>query len=189
MSERATLAFWAKAMSQIHSAGMSWPGFSYTDPEKRRLAAIANSVSDGRYLLFQAIGATLFIVLAALCIAGLFLPVLTALYPDPAQTPALAFVCLLAAVCALTLGFGIPLSMRVGAALVPAEPEDTALAAKMRRQIWRMTLIMCGVLVPGTLLFIAFNIQAGPLITALKWACLGLMVLSTWSARRLSTAR
>jgi hypothetical protein len=30
-------------------------------------------------------------------------------------------------------------------------------------------LIMCGALVPGVVFFIVYDIQAGPLITALKW--------------------
>ena len=44
-----------------------------------------------------------------------------------------------------------------------------ALAAKVRWQINRMMLIMCGALVPGVVFFIVYDIQAGPLITLLKW--------------------
>ena len=46
-----------------------------------------------------------------------------------------------------------------------ASPADAALAGKVSRQLWRMTVIMCGLLVPGMLLWIAYDIQGGPKIT------------------------
>jgi hypothetical protein len=58
------------------------------------------------------------------------------------------------------------------------EPGDAALAAKVSHQIIRMAVIMCGLLVPGVLLWIAFDIQGGPWITALKWLAIGLMGVS-----------
>ena len=58
------------------------------------------------------------------------------------------------------------------------QPGDAALAAKVAHQITRMTVIMCGLLVPGTLLWIAFDIQGGPMITAFKWLAVGLMAVS-----------
>ena len=61
------------------------------------------------------------------------------------------------------------------AQLRPA-PGDDALAAKVSWQINRMTLIMCGALVPGVLLFIAYDIHAGPLISVLKWLAAALML-------------
>ena len=48
----------------------------------------------------------------------------------------------------------------------------------MSWQINRIMLIMCGLLVPGILLFIAYDIQAGPIITALKWLAIALMGVS-----------
>lgn len=45
-------------------------------------------------------------------------------------------------------------------------------------------LIMCGLLVPGILLFIAYDIEAGPIITALKWLAIALMAVSTLAGIR-----
>jgi hypothetical protein len=117
-------------------------------------------------------------------VVGLFLPIMIALYPNPADTQALPFVLLLAATALLSIGLGLPVSMRIAvwASASPAmrarlveEPGDTALAAKAAHQITRMTVIMCGIFVPGTLLWIAFNIQGGPNITTLKWLAIVLM--------------
>ncbi|ESZ23676.1 hypothetical protein [Mesorhizobium sp. L2C084A000] len=49
----------------------------------------------------------------------------------------------------------------------------------MSWQINRIMLVMCGLLVPGILLFIAYDIQAGPIITVLKWLAIALMAVST----------
>ncbi len=51
----------------------------------------------------------------------------------------------------------------------------------MSWQINRIMLIMCGLLVPGILLFIAYDIQAGPIIAALKWLAIALMAVSTFT--------
>jgi hypothetical protein len=40
-------------------------------------------------------------------------------------------------------------------------------------------LIMCGILVPGMLVWIAYDIDAGPIITAIKWLAIALMAVST----------
>ncbi|MER9374846.1 hypothetical protein [Mesorhizobium sp. M0491] len=66
----------------------------------------------------------------------------------------------------------------VRAVLVPALG-DEALASKVSWQINRIMLVMCGLLVPGILLFIAYDIQAGPIITVLKWLAIALMAVST----------
>ena len=39
-------------------------------------------------------------------------------------------------------------------------------------------LVMCGLLVPGILLFIAYDIDAGPIITTLKWLAIVLIAVS-----------
>lgn len=184
----ARLAFWAKGMVSINNARMEWPGFSYSEAEWTRMRALSEPIGAGTYQLFTIVNAGIFIAIAAIGIAGVFLPLATVLFPIPAQTSALKFSLLLAACAFLIIGLGLPVSMRLSAmlvggktlraALVPAAG-DEALAAKVSWQINRIMLIMCGLLVPGILLFIAYDIQAGPIITALKWLAIALMAVST----------
>ena len=133
------------------------------------------------------VNAAIFIAIAALGIFGVFLPLATLLFPVPAETSALKFSLLLAACAFLIIGLGLPISMRLSAVLVAsktmraalvAAPGDEALASKVSWQINRITLVMCGLLVPGILLFIAYDIDAGPIITALKWLAIALMAVS-----------
>jgi hypothetical protein len=101
-------------------------------------------------------------------------------------------VLLLAAIALLIIGIGLPISMRIAAAIASdaqtrarlrATPGDAELARKVAYQINRITAIMCGLLVPGTLLFIAFNIRTGPIVTTLKWLSIAAMALSAVYAR------
>ena len=110
---------------------------------------------------------------------GVFpLPVASLLFPDPARTSTLLFILLLAATALLTIGIGSPISMRISAAvasgatlrsnLAAVEPDDP-LARKVNFQLTRIVAIHvrgCSCLVRcfGS----RFNINAGPLITALK---------------------
>jgi hypothetical protein len=187
------LALWASMMMPIKDAGMSWPGFSYTDAEWGQMAGLAEVVNPGVTVRFQLVNAAIFIVLAALLIGGGFVPLLSALYPNPADTRPVVFASLLAATALLALGIGLPLSMRVAAGLVAsglrsrlvATPETAALWAKVSWQIRRMVVLMCGALVPGILLFIAFDIKGGPIITTLKWIGFAAVAASTaHTARR-----
>jgi hypothetical protein len=184
----ARLAFWAKGMVSINDARMEWPGFSYSEAEWARMRTLSEPIGAGTYQLFTMVNAVIFIAIAALGIAGVFLPLATLLFPIPAQTSALKFSLLLAACAFLIIGLGLPVSMRLAAMLVGgktlraaliAAEGDEALAAKVSWQINRIMLIMCGLLVPGILLFIAYDIQAGPIITALKWLAIALMAVST----------
>lgn len=198
MEDAATvrLAFWARIMTAIRGGGMIWPGFSYTDAEWERLESLAGLLSENVSVAFLWINAAVFIALAAAMIAGVFLPLLLVLFPNPADTKPLPFALLLASVCLLTLGFGLPLAMRMTAGLLATETVrgrlsselgDAALWAKVRFQMTRMTVIMCGLLVPGILVFITFNIDGGPVITALKWLANALVLSSiahTWYRRR-----
>ena len=187
-SALARLAFWAKGMVSINDARMEWPGFSYSDAEWARMRTLSEPIGTGTYQLFTIVNAGIFIAIAALGIFAVFLPLATLLFPVPAETSALKFSLLLAACAFLIIGLGLPISMRlsamllggktVRAALAPADG-DEALAAKVSWQINRIMLIMCGLLVPGILLFIAYDIQAGPIITALKWLAIALMAVST----------
>ena len=180
----ARLAFWGMNMNIATSGNNNWPGFRYSETEWARLTKLAETVDGAAFGKYVIVVAVVFIALAACAIAGLFVPIVSALYPNPADTPALPFVLLLAATALLALGIGLPLSLRAAVwastneamrARLIEQPGDAALAAKVAHQITRMTVIMCGILVPGTLLWIAFNIHGGPIIVALKWLAIALM--------------
>ncbi|MFB9978582.1 hypothetical protein ACFSQQ_18625 [Mesorhizobium kowhaii] len=192
-SALARLAFWAKGMVAISDGRMEWPGFSYTDTEWARMRTLSEPIGTGTYQLFTIVNAVIFITIAALGIFGVFLPLATVLFPVPAETSALKFSLLLAACAFLILGLGLPISMRLSAVLVASKtvraalitaPGDEALASKVSWQINRIMLIMCGLLVPGILLFIAYDIEARPIITALKWLAIALMAVSTLAGIR-----
>ena len=186
-SALARLAFWAKGMVSINDARMEWPGFSYTYAEWARMRTLSEPIGVGTYQLFTIVNTAIFIIIAAIGIFGAFLPLATLLFPVPAETSALKFSSLLAACAFLIIGLGLPISMRLSAmlvggktmraALVPALG-DEALASKVSWQINRIMLVLCGLLVPGILLFIAYDIEAGPIITALKWLAIVLMAVS-----------
>lgn len=195
----ARLAFWAKGMTAIRHGHMEWPGFSYTEVEWARMTTLAKPVGGGTYQLFTLVNAAIFIAIAALGIFCVFLPLAALLFPLPAETSALKFSLLLAACAFLIIGIGLPISLRLSTALVApkslhaalvAVPGDQALAAKVSWQINRITLVLCGLLVPGILLFIAYDIEPGPIITALKWLAIALMAVSVaigaWQRRKQS---
>lgn len=167
---------------------MEWPGFSYDEPEWERLRQLATLVPYPAYVNFCLVNAAVFIAFACIGIAAVFLPLAIILFPIPAETSTLKFAMLLAGCCFLIIGCCLPVSLRIAAALVSTDamrrelseaPGDAALARKIAWQINRITLVMCGLLVPGILVFVAYDIQAGPLIAALKWVAIGLMVVST----------
>ena len=179
-----SLVFWARNMVAIRDGGMDWPGFSYEEAEWTRMRVLASAVSDAAYGTYILVNAVLFILVAAIGIAAIFLPLATLLFPIPAETSALKFTLLLAACCFVIIGLGLPLSMRAAAswcadraavAALPRSDLDPALAGKVSWQIGRITLVMCGLLVPGTLLFIAWDIRGGPVLIALKWLAIALM--------------
>ena len=187
-SEVARLAFWAKGMTGIQDARMEWPGFSYSEEEWSRLRELSAAVSIGVYQKFVAVNAVIFIAIAAIGIGAVFIPLATLLFPVPAETSALKFSVLLASCAFLTIGLGLPVSMRAATALtqtqamrqaLSAKAEDERLAAKVSWQINRMMLIMCGLLVPGMLLFITYDIDAGPMITTLKWVAIAVMAAAS----------
>ena len=180
----ARLAFWAMNMSMATGGKNNWPGFKYTATEWARLEKLAEAVHGAAFIRFVLIVTVVFIALAGCAVVGILLPFMTLLYPNPADLQPLPFVLALATVALLSIGIGLPLSMRVAArassseamkARLHEEAGDAALAAKAAHQITRMTVIMCGLLVPGTLLWIAFDVQGGPLVTALKWLAIALM--------------
>ena len=187
-----SLAFWGANMRRIVDSGMTWPGFSYTDEEMARLRSLAVPVTYLTYQVFSRITAAIFIVIAA-CAVGLMFWAMLEAYPDTSKTPASVFVATLACVALVSIGWGLPIAMRLAARIaaprvdfsaVGPQPGDAALAAQVRFQIRRMTAIMCGLFIPGTLLWIAWDIQAGPLVTALKLVAVAVMMLSLWTAWR-----
>jgi hypothetical protein len=186
------LAFWGANIVRMKDAGMTWPGFSYSDAELARFRTLGAPVGAWTYQFFTWLTAAFFIPLAAVFV-GLMIWLLSALYPDTSKTPASVFVCLLACVSLVSIGWGVPFSMRLAARIMGRrvdfsgiEPQagDEALAAKIRFQIRRMTAIMCGVFIPGCLLWIAWDIDAGPIITVVKIGAIVLMFVSTWVAQR-----
>lgn len=185
--EAARLVFWAKNMWTVRDGTMEWPGFSYSDPDWARMRELAAPISDQRYVVYAIVNAAIFITIAALCIAGIWLPLASLLFPVPAETSAFKFALLLAGCCLLILGLGLPISLRLsawccrtpGMSSIVLASADRALRDKVAWQIGRITLLMCGFLVPGILVFIAYDIQAGPLLTALKWIAFALMGAST----------
>ncbi|WP_164761870.1 hypothetical protein, partial [Mesorhizobium sp. M7A.T.Ca.TU.009.02.1.1] len=95
----------------------------------------------------------------------------------------------------LIIGLGLPISMRVSAMLVGGKtmraalvsaPGDEALASKVSWQINRIMMILCGLLVPGILLFIAYDIEAGPIITALAIALMAVSTVTGFRRQRKS---
>lgn len=186
-SSLARLAFWAMNMVTATGGKNNWPGFKYTAPEWVRLEKLSAAVEGAAFVKYLLIVTVVFIVLAAIAVVGLFVPIMIALYPNPADTQALPFALLLAATALLSIGIGLPVSVRIAASAstndalrsrLDEQPGDAALAAKAAHQITRMAVIMCGILVPGMLLWIAFDIHGGPLIAALKWLAIGLMAVS-----------
>jgi hypothetical protein len=181
------LAFWALNMMLANDGQNNWPGFRYTETEWARLEKLAGAVDRGAFLKYLAIVVVLFLVMAGCAVVGVLLPMMTWLYPNPADLKPLPFVLALASVALLSIGIGLPASMSIAArasttpamlAALHEEPGDAALAAKASHQITRMAVIMCGILVPGTMLWIAFDIDSGPITAALKWAAIGLMAAS-----------
>jgi len=184
------LAFWSRNMVAIREDGMDWPGFSYSEPQWQRMRALAEPVADGTFRKFIVVNAAIFIVIAAIGIAAIFLPLANVLFPVPAETSALQFATLLAASCLLIIGGGLPLSMLAAARLcadarmtgrLAWQPDDEALASKIGWQLRRITLVMCGLLVPGMLLFIAYDIDGGPILSVLKWLAAIIALLSVAS--------
>lgn len=185
------LAFWSANMCAVRESSWTWPGFGYTEAEWALMKSFSKPVSGGTYIKFIAANTILFILFAGVVIVCAFLPILLLLYPDTRDLQPLPFTLLLAANAFFTIGFGLPLSMRIAAwlcasaemkAKLRSTPEIEALDARVSWQLMRMTLIMCGVLVPGILLWIALDIDGGPLLTGLKFLLAFLFIASTATA-------
>jgi hypothetical protein len=190
-SKLARLAFWSANMNAVRESNWSWPGFGYTEAEWALMKEFAKPVSGGSYIKFILLNAVIFVVFAGVVVVCAFLPVLLLLYPDTRDLQPLPFTLLLAATAFLTIGFGLPFSMRIAAWLCASNdlraslrttPEIELLDARVSWQLMRMTLIMCGILVPGMLLWITLNIDGGPVLTTLKFILAALFIGSTAAA-------
>src|SRR5882757_8730680 len=129
--ELARLAFWARGMTAIQDGRMEWPGFSYTDAEWARMRVLAAPIGISRYQLFTMVNAAIFIAIAALGIACVFLPLATILFPVPAETSALKFSALLAACAFLIIGLGLPISLRLSSMLMASKEMRASLVAEV----------------------------------------------------------
>ena len=188
------LRYWALNMTMVRGWGWSWtPGFRYAEAEWQRFETLAASVTRAASAIWMTACPVIFILLAALAVGGLMIPLASALWPDPSKTPAIAFVALLALTSFLTIGFGFPLSMVWGGMIAdriggdgtqPAAPGDPALHARIRQQLWRLIAAMCILFIPGTMLFIIFNIQAGPILTVLRAVTGVCVVIGMFSFQR-----
>lgn len=174
-------------MVAVRESNFTWPGFRYTEDEWALMKDFSKPVSGGAYIKFIAVNTILFLVFTAIVICGFFLPVLLAIYPDTRDVQPIPFTLLLATNAFLMIGFGLPLSMRIAALLcasaemmatLRSSPEIETLNARVSWQLMRMSLISCGILVPGMLLWIAFDIDGGPVLTALKAALAVLLIAS-----------
>lgn len=164
------LPYWSANMVALWDSGMTWwPGFNYSVEEQGAMRAQAERV-DGRGALYSFIVAVIFIAGLCFIVPGIMFPVLNWLYPDPSQTSALVFVCVLATIAAVSLGLWLPVAMALAARsidLMLGRPEHTgalgaaeqALAQRIKWQLQRMALIMSGLLVPGVMAFIIFDID------------------------------
>jgi len=162
------------------SGGATWPMFRYSKPEQARFKSITDQLPGKAMWVFFAVTVVVFLVMAGLAIVLVLLPILTLVAPNPADLTPLPFVLAMALVFLVAFGVGFPLSLAVGAWLgdswgggkpAAAEPGDRELYAKIRRQFLRFALIAGAVFIPGCLLFILLDLDAGPLVDALKLAC------------------
>jgi hypothetical protein len=190
------LRFWGANMTMAFQVSDWWPGFSYSERERARLAALAETVPPRAVALWiYALAPAIFILIAAAAVVGLMLPALTLLAPNPADLKPLPFAIVLAAVAAVSITLGLPAAMALGgriavwwtgdAVAVTAEPGDAALYARFRQQLWRYAIVSCGLFVPGCWLWIVFDLRAGPLLLAVKSALAGWIALSGFALWRL----
>jgi hypothetical protein len=179
-SELIRLAFWSKNMIIVRESNSDWPGFSYEKSEWSRMKMLAKPVSDGAYLKFIGLNAIIFILFAAIAIVCVLLPLLLLFYPDTRDLEPLPFVLLLASTTFIAIGIGLPLSMRISAWICASKAmrrkksstaQDRRLAARVSWQLMRITLVTCGLLVPGMLLFIALGMDGGLKLMTVKITC------------------
>ena len=166
------LPYWSANMATLWDMGMTWwPGFNYSAEEQALMRMQARRVA-GRGTAYALAVAVIFIAGLCVIVPGILLPVLSWLYPDVTQVKPLVFAALMATIAAFSLGLWLPLAMALAARAVDlllGGPEDKtalgaaelALARRVRWQLQRMALIMSGLLLPGIMAFIVFDIDTG----------------------------
>src|SRR5262249_37517692 len=110
------LALWSELMMELKAGGISWwPGFTYSEAEGAQIATLAKAVDPGMAVRVKMAVSS---ALAAVLTGAGFVPLPTALSPNPADTRPLVFALLLAATALLAIGVGLPLTMRLAAWVV-----------------------------------------------------------------------
>ena len=181
-SQERLLRYWGLNMgiAMEMSGGATWPMFRYCKAEQARFISITDDLPGKAMWVFFAATVVVFLVMAALAVVLILLPILALVAPNPADLTPLPFVLAMALVIIVSLALSFPLSLAIGARLgdawgggtcAAAEPGDHDLYAKIRRQFLRFALIAGAVFVPGCLLFILFDIDAGPVVEMLKLVC------------------
>jgi hypothetical protein len=151
--------YWAFNMSLVHSRGANWPGFGYSDDEKRALNAIATKVPALEFYVWVALTAVFYITIVAVVVTvgmnGLIYVI--GGERNMATTPAPLFFAQLALDLGVSFSVGFPLAMLPAAALVgrwfavAALPDRAATSHyfhKLWFQITRMALLCLLVLIP-----------------------------------------
>ena len=179
------LRYWSANMGIAWESGStSWPGFNYTEAERARMVQLTDPLPGSALMTFMGVTVAGFIVFAGIAVVTIMLPAVMLLYPDPSKLEVLPFVLIMASVIAVCLGIGLPLLIMTGGWAgdqwgggVPAvaQPGDDALYAKVRWQFIRITIVVIGIFIPLSLLFILFQVDVGP---AAGWLKLALGVLS-----------
>ncbi|SDR50860.1 hypothetical protein SAMN05444161_4931 [Rhizobiales bacterium GAS191] len=175
--DRRLLRYFGQSLLALGPAGRDWPGFRYTPPEWERFSVHAATVSANASWIAMFSAAAIFIVMAAAAIGFIFIPAMLWLYPDPAKTSALVFLTGLFGTAFLTIGIGYPIALNAGGLiadrwetgeLAAVIDLDRALATKIRRQIWRMMGILCGIGIPGSLILLIYDIDLDPVLRWMK---------------------
>jgi hypothetical protein len=143
------LRYWSINMWLAQSTGGSFPGFSYTEAETRRIKALAEAASRIAVIVWLAATVVIYIALAGVLMAGLF-SLLSVIWPNPANVSEGGFFGAMIFAVAGMVALGLPLSIGLGGwvadlisgAPSPPEPADAALAAKVGRQFRRMGLFL-----------------------------------------------
>jgi hypothetical protein len=161
---RAILQYWGRNMSGFYDLGITWwPGFNYTEEERKQLRALGAPVSAERMFAFLWLNAFFFIVLAALVIVFGMLPMLRALDPK-FDSPAI-FGCCLGGAAIISIALGLPASMALtsislrllaGELAEAKEVKEDAAAQLYRKMLGQFTVaaVVAGVLfVPGLLFY------------------------------------
>ncbi len=183
------LPYWSANMVALWDNGMTWwPGFNYSAEEQALMRTQANRVA-GRGVIYSIMVAIIFIAGLCVIVPGIMLPLLNWLYPDPSQISGLVFACVLATISAISLGLWLPVAMALAARAIdlmldrPAgagalDEAEQALARRIKWQLQRMALIMSGILIPGIMAFIIFDIDTrkGPIHYVIQAADIAIIV-------------